>query len=64
MVIGITGNMEPGAGIDQSWVPTLKYIGGINEPTSQSMQSISWKPYQTPQNYKPNTQKQNWKQTQ
>lgn len=46
MVIGITGNMEPGAGIDQSWVPTLKNIGGINEPTSQSMQSISWKPYQ------------------
>lgn len=42
MVIGVTGDMEPGAGIDQSRVPALQNIGGVREPASQSMQSISW----------------------
>lgn len=67
MVIGITSNMEPGAGIDQSWVPALKNIGGIIESASQGMQSISWN--QTKLNHKikthkiHNPQKQNRKQT-
>lgn len=59
MVIGITSNMEPGAGIDQSWVPALKNIGGIIESASQGMQSISWNQTkiesqnQNPQNSQP-----------
>lgn len=50
MVIGVAGNVEPGAGIDQSWVPALQNIGGVREPASQSMQSISWKKTQKQKN--------------
>lgn len=64
MVIGVAGNVEPGAGIDQSGVPALQNIGGVGEPASQSMQSISWK--KNPENKKAiirkhpkNKQKQN-----
>ena len=34
MTVGITYDMEPGAGIDKSWVPTLQRIGWIRKPTS------------------------------
>ena len=44
MIAGITSDMEPGAGIDKSWVPTLQHIGWIRKPTPQGMQSISWNP--------------------
>uniref|UniRef100_A0A2P2KXQ0 Serine-threonine protein kinase plant-type n=1 Tax=Rhizophora mucronata TaxID=61149 RepID=A0A2P2KXQ0_RHIMU len=41
MIVDITGDMEPGAGIDKGWVPALQHICWIREPASQSMQSIS-----------------------
>lgn len=43
MIVGITGDMEPSAGINQRWVPALQHICGVLKPASQGMQSISWK---------------------
>ena len=42
MVVGVTGNVEPGAGIDQRWIPALQNVVDIVESASQSMQSISF----------------------
>jgi hypothetical protein len=42
MVVGVAGDMKPGAGINQRRVPALQHVGGVRKPASQSMQSISW----------------------
>lgn len=42
VAVGITGDMEPGAGINQGRVPALQHICWIKEPASQSMQRVSW----------------------
>lgn len=41
MIVGVTGNMEPSTGINQSRVPTLQHVVGVRKPASQIMQSIS-----------------------
>ena len=43
MVVGITGDMEPSAGVNQSWVPALQHICWIRQPPSQCIQSIPFK---------------------
>lgn len=41
VVVGIAGDVEPSARIDEGWIPALKNICGVGEPASQSMESVS-----------------------
>ena len=47
MIVGVTGNMEPSTGINQSWVPALQHVVGVRKPASQSMQSVPYKQNKT-----------------
>lgn len=42
MAIGVAGDVEPGAGIDEGGIPALKDVSGIGESASQGVESVSF----------------------
>lgn len=42
IVIRIASNVEPSAGINKRWIPTLQHIACICQSLSQGIQCITW----------------------
>ena len=37
-VLGVAGDMEPGAGVDEGGIPALQHVGGIRQPRPPCVQ--------------------------